>query len=165
MRIPKPSTHDIINTVLMASMRENYDISLGELAHIVKHSKNDVNTCLWCLELIMNDIDLDDSTDSTIHKIYELILLADLSNIQKIRTLIYNILITNIDGKILIEKILEKICMNKHLSDNIKYKIVKLASRYDHYLAIGRRDIIHLDGFFVSVMALFIDHIHQDIIQ
>lgn len=75
----------------------------------------------------------------------------NLSNYSMIRNIMYNIMITNISGSSIIQTIMLELC-KKTISDKQKKEIINIATKYEHNISIGRRDIIHLDGFIVNVI-------------
>ena len=60
-------------------------------------------------------------------------------------------MITNIDGTQIICDILTEILKRK-ISESLKCSIINLAAKYDHNIVRGRREIIHLEAFIVSIM-------------
>ena len=76
----------------------------------------------------------------------------DLLENQMIRNLIYNILITNIDGSKIIRDLVIELCNSNTIKEEDKFKIIEESTKYEYNLLRGRHEIMHLEGF---VMAIF----------
>jgi DNA polymerase III delta prime subunit len=110
------------------------------------------------LYLIDNKIEfLDNNYDSILGEIIKLMLTCDINKIIEIRNLLYNIMITNINGSIIIKDITTSLLNNKNIPDLCMYSIIKYSCLYDHSIARSRREIIHLDGFIIKVMRILYD--------
>lgn len=70
---------------------------------------------------------------------------------DKIRTNIYNILITNIKGSDIITTLMDEL-IKRINDDEINARIIQCASEAEYNLIHGRRDIIHIDYFVSGVM-------------
>ena len=71
-----------------------------------------------------------------------------------IRDLIYNIMITNINGARILKDITNKLLDNNDIPDECKYEIIHIISYYEHNLIRGRRFIIHLEAMIVRIMGV-----------
>lgn len=160
VRVPMPSSHDILSTALMICHNEKYSINLLDLSKIVARSHNNINMCMWLLEFKLQNIRMTSNVDIAIHELYDMIIEANLNRIHEIRTILYAIMATNIEDHVILEKLLIKLCSSARIPGVLKYDIISLAAKYDHNCAIGRKEIIHLDAFVVSVISLLINHVH-----
>ena len=75
-------------------------------------------------------------------------------NILEIRTKIYDILITNITGTKIIVDLVDKLMLHPKIPDECKILIPEIAAECECNLVQGRREIMHLDLFVISIMAL-----------
>ena len=154
IRVPSPTTSELINTILMISNYENYNIKLNEMCQILKHANGNIKHAIWLLEHIIWKLKPTNSYINNIDEIINMILQRKISNAMEIRNLIYNILITNISGSFIIQTILIRLCERHGITYEQKHKIIKMASKYEHNVTLGRREIIHLDGFILSTILI-----------
>ncbi len=158
IRIGSPSKDELFKLALNISAKENLNLSLADYTNIINLSNGSIRKLLWKLNLIKagqkNNI-YDTPYDETIDQITDLIIKSDLSEINIIRNLIYNLIITNIDPASIMRNIFISLC-KKNIPETIKYKIINSASFYDHNLIRRRREIIHLEGFVINTMNLIL---------
>lgn len=152
VRVPSPTNIELTNTILTICHYEKYDISLKNLQHILSYSDGNIKHAIWLLEYVIGNLSPTNSYIDAINDIVAIILKRDLSGVMDIRNLLYNILITNISGNIIIQTILLKLCDCENISTEKKIKIINIAARYEHNITLGRREIIHLDGFIVDTI-------------
>ena len=156
IRISAPSTDELFKLALTISAKEKLNLKLENYGQIINSANGSVRKLLWKLNLIkagQNNNKFETPYEETIDQITDLILKCDLSEINNIRNLIYNLIITNIDPSSIMRNIFISLC-KKNLPEKIKYKIINNASIYDHNLVRRRREIIHLEGFIISTMNL-----------
>jgi replication factor C subunit 3/5 len=108
---------------------------------------------------------LDNNYDLILNQIINLILTCDIDVIYQIRNLLYNIMITNINGTNIIKDITSLLLKNERIPDICFYSIIKYACIYDHSIVRSRREIIHLDGFIIKVMSILYDNTDYDPFQ
>lgn len=154
VRVPSPTNLEITNTLLTICHHEKYNLTLENLYNILAGANGNIKQAIWLLEMITRSLTPTNSYIETIDEIIKLVATAKLSSVPDIRTLIYNILITNISGSVIIQTITLKLCEQKNISDSNKFKIIKTATKYEHNLMLGRREIIHLDGFIVDTLLI-----------
>lgn len=156
IRISSPSTDELFKLALTISAKENLNLNLEDYGKIINGANGSVRKLLWKLNLLkagQNNNTFETPYEETIDQITDLIIKCDLSEINNIRNLIYNLIITNIDPSSIMRNIFISLC-KKNLTEKIKYKIINNASIYDHNLVRRRREIIHLEGFIISTMNL-----------
>jgi replication factor C subunit 3/5 len=154
IRISAPSTDELFKLALTISAKENLNLNLEDYGKIINKANGSVRKLLWKLNLIkagQYDNKFETPYEETIDQITDLILKCDLCEINNIRNLIYNLIITNIDPSSIMRNIFISLC-KKDLPEKIKYKIINNASIFDHNLVRRRREIIHLEGFIISTM-------------
>lgn len=156
IRIPLPTSFDIIKTMMIICYKENINLSLKNLNLIIQRSNCNIKHALWLLECVSKKLNPTNTYIETINEIIAMLLKKDLKECINIRTLLYKILITNISGSSIIQDIMVKLCSIKKISHCTKIKIIKISSEYEHNITIGRREIIHLDGFIMNIILLLI---------
>ena len=61
-------------------------------------------------------------------------------------------MITNVNGITILRDIIDKICIEPSLNDNLKQKIVKSCAEINYQMIKGRREIIQFDAFITSAI-------------
>jgi replication factor C subunit 3/5 len=146
VRVPAPKDEDLFMHIYEMSIRENIKLKMKELHTMIDKSKGQIKTAIRLLEYKKWEIPEKTSYDDTIDQIIKLLMSNDLKTPIQIRALLYNIMITNINGTQIIKSLTNKL-MDLELKDDVKYKIISYASFYEHRLILGRREINHLEGF------------------
>ena len=154
IRVPSPTKRELIEWILMVSFKESYPITLRELAYIIDNSNNNIKTATWILEILMIGGNPQSTYNNAIGCIAKLIMKKEIRGILKIRDIDYNILITNISGGNIIRDITTFLCSQKSISNIDKFRIIEMASKYDHNFARGRRDTMHLEAFMCHVISI-----------
>ena len=155
--VPLPSRESISMTISKIALVENIPLSGNEKNLILDNCDNNVKKAIWMLEFKRIDSKSVMTLEQVFDQVIDLILSCKTAkNIveifdKKIRTHIYNILITNIKGSEIITT-LANILIKKINSDRISAKILEYASDAEYNLIHGRRDITHIDYFICSVM-------------
>lgn len=159
IRVPQPTERDIIYMLLKICYHENKSITFKDLCKIINISNRNVKNAILILEGTFQKINITNSYLNYINEIINLILEKTFANNNKIKTIIYNILETNISGTKIIKDILINMLSNEKikLTCNQQQKIIKNAVKYEYMYNIGRRGIIHLDGFINSIIILLND--------
>ena len=159
IRVPLPNKCQIFNIITQISHIENIDISIKDFKNILENCDNNINKIIWYLELKKNNISDFSDWKVTVEKISNLILQNiknsnDLVNIiKKCREYIYILFITNLNLKIIIRHIMEKII--KNIDDNkIKYKIINITSNFEYRMNNGTRQIIHIEAYVLKLLQL-----------
>ena len=88
----------------------------------------------------------------TLDTLRNLLHLSQIDNIDKIRDLFFNLMITNYTGTDILIDLIYKIYDSPDLSIQTIQKIVKKGSEIEYRLMKGRRDIIHLDAFAIDTI-------------
>lgn len=163
-RINAPSDDEMVELIANVACNEKMKLTLRDYYEIIKQGHGDIKKVLWLLQLKSMDEPLTTSFDATITEVVDKILLCDLSLISKIRTILYDIMITGISGTDIIKNILRELFSKKSeiLSDYAKKNIVNVAARYEHNLIRGRREIMHLDGFIIGLMGIITKYNNKD---
>lgn len=154
IRVPSPTKTEIIETVMNVCYKEKYIITMDQLTKLISMTNHNIRHVFWIIECLVNSVDMNMSYDNLIDKITSLICEGNLDNRDEIIKLMYNILITNISGSNIIQTILKKLLYDKTISNDNKLKLIKNASKYEHNMSMGRRDMIHLDAFIVNTILI-----------
>lgn len=154
VRVPSPTESEIINWILTICAKEKYKITLTELSNIISYSHRNIKLATWMLELYIIGGDPQNAYNDAISHITNLLMCNKIENIIKIRELSYNILITNIGGGNIIKDVADQLCKQSNISYENKFKIIETASKYEHNIVRGRRDIMHLDAFMSHVISI-----------
>ncbi len=160
IRIGSPTFDELFKLALTVSAKENLDLKLDDYDKLIKNSNGSIRKMLWKLNLIktnQNDGKYETPFEETIDQITSLILKCDIEEINNIRNLIYNLIITNIEPTNILRNIFISLCKKKSIPENKKIKIINMASIYDHNLARRRREIIHIEGFIINTMNLLLN--------
>ena len=160
IRISAPSNDELFKLALNISAKENLNLKLEDYSKLIKASNGSIRKLLWKLNLIKvgqtNNL-YETPYDETIDKICDLIIKCDLLEMNNIRNLIYNLIITNIEPTNIMRNIFKNLCKKK-LPEKVKHKIINSASYYDHNLIRRRREIIHLEGFIINTINLILNN-------
>ncbi len=154
IRIGAPTNDELFKLALTVSAKENMNLKLEDYGKLLKSSNGSIRKLLWKLNLIKSgqkDEKYETPYDETIDQITNLILKCNLSEINNIRNLVYNLIITNIDPCNIMRNIFENI-LKKKLPEKVKFKIINSASVYEHNLVRRRREITHIEAFIIDTM-------------
>jgi len=92
------------------------------------------------------------SRDKLILELYSLIKRCDLKYINDIRNIIFNLLITNIEGTEIIKLLLQTIINDEKLYVIKKHKIIEICKDTEYGICKGRREINQFDNLIVSII-------------
>lgn len=155
--VPLPSRTVVSNVISNISILENISLTNTEKIDILDKSNNNIKKAIWMLEFKKLGNKTVMTLDSVFDEVVELILSSfNSKNIveifdKKIRTHIYDILITNIKGSEIII-ILMDLLIKQINNDAVNSKIIQYASEAEYNLIHGRRDIIHIDYFICAII-------------
>jgi replication factor C subunit 3/5 len=158
IRIPSPTYEELFKLAHKVASNEKIYLSLNDYNNIITNSNGSIRKLLWKLNLIKtnnNDTQFDNPIDETIDQIVKLIIKCDLDEINNIRNLIYNLIITNIEP-VNIFRYIFKHLLNQlsNIDEQKTIQIINLASIYDHNLSRRRREIIHIEAFIINTMRI-----------
>lgn len=155
--VPLPKKSDISFLINYISIMENIKFNNDDLKYILDNCENNLKKAMWLLDTkrleCNNKIKLDIVFENIIDIILNLNKDKDIITIldKQIRVHIYNILITNIKGSEIICVLMDHLIKNIK-DDSINLKIIEYASEAEYNLIHGRRDIISIDYFIISVI-------------
>lgn len=151
-RVPAPSDNELFRYIFEISIKENIILKLEDYSTIVSKSNGNIKKALWELNFKKFGYDLDTKYLNTIDQIASLLPHAKIENIKEIRDLYFDLMITNYSGSTLLRDIVDRLYSSPNLTKETKQKIVSKNADTEYRLMKGRRDIIHLDAFTISVM-------------
>ena len=96
------------------------------------------------------------TSENAIKKIYRYIKLCNLKNINIVRDIIFNLLITNISGTKIIKLILQEIIDDDKLLQYKKIKIINICKDAEYGIIKGRREINQFDNLIVSIVNIIL---------
>jgi replication factor C subunit 3/5 len=152
IRVPRPPKSELFAYLVYTALKKRFDPQMDKLIEIVDYSECNIKTALWCLEFYMKGYDYITNYDVAIDNIVNLILQLDIANIEKIRDVIFNILITNYTAVDILRSIENKLIKCPLLNDECRINIILKASEVSYNMIRGRRDIIHFDAFITEIM-------------
>jgi len=165
-RIQSPTNEQLFDIVSDISFKEHISLTLNDYHKIINRSDGSIKKILWMMQLKKIGEDFETSYEQTIDEIVVNLLESKkeidgivtniygskMENLPKIRELFYNIMITNIPGTQIMKDIVKKLFDHKNVPDIAKLSIVEVSAHYEHNLIRGRREIMHFEGFIVSVI-------------
>ena len=153
IHVPTQTDDEIIKWIFNICSLENIKLPPYYLNKIVETSNGNLKDILWKLDLYKNCRKVDNA-----YKVAVNALIAEImgtANIQTIRDYIYKMMITNITSNTIIKDILNIILkINDNISVEQRTAIITNASEYEYRLSKGRRDIIHIEAFIVSIIKI-----------
>jgi len=152
IRLSAPTDTQLLTRLIMIEGNDNIFLKHEKFREIIKKAKGNMRDALWLYELAKRDISLNTSYDDELHHVVELILNGDIKELMNIRDCLYKIMVTTIDGCTIMKDIVNLLLRQK-LPFKFYYNLIAIASKFNSNLARGRRDIIHLEGFIISLLA------------
>jgi len=148
--IPTPTDDEMFFYMLKIIGKENIKLSLNQINKILYISNGNIKKMLLNLEFARFNFKFTNGFDESINDI-----IANLKtkNITNLRSIIFNLIVTNYEPVYILRNIVDKICLGD-FSDNIKSKIINMASKINLCLVKGRHDIIHFDRFFIYIFKI-----------
>jgi len=153
IRIPAPSYTDLLKRMIYICADEGVKPTLKQYTFILDNANGNIKKALWNIQLLKANLKEDNMYIITIKQIADLIYGCVLNDLYTIRTLLYNIMITNVPSTQIIKDVLIEI-IKKNIDLNVKYKIIEGCAKFEHNLARGRHDIMHLLAFVTLTMKL-----------
>jgi replication factor C subunit 3/5 len=156
IRLPKPNNSDIYRLLLNVSAKENKILKKIEYDEIINKSERDPKLALWLLENKFLGLNLQlVYWKNNITRVVDIILNiiknknVELKELMEIRTLIYEVYITNIDeNNIMNELFIE---LNNKLKGH-EILISKFFRKYDYRNIIGKRLMIQLEALIFNLI-------------
>ena len=160
IRVPLPSSLQIIETLTQISYRENINLLKDDYKYILDNCESKINNAIWLLEMKKFGVPNTHSWTIVIDQMVNLIISNDdLTNkhiqdfIKKTRELFYILFITNIDVKKILLSLMRNL-IEKIDDIELKYKVVEIVSMFELRISQGTRYIVHLEAMMVQILTL-----------
>jgi replication factor C subunit 3/5 len=152
LRIPAPTDSEMFKYVFKVSIKEKIYLDLDGYTKLVSRANGNIKKALWELQFIMAGYEMNTEYINTLNTIINLLLKANLNEIENIRECFFNSMITNYTGTNILIDLVHKIYELPQLPKEIKQKIISKAAETEYRLMKGRRKTIHLDNSTVSTI-------------
>jgi replication factor C subunit 3/5 len=160
IRVPSPTNPEIISTMMNICCAEKYSLDIYTLSNILLLADQNIKYAVWLLECTIRKVSMITTYDVTINKIIKLIMEKNLRRIPDIHELLYKIFVTNISGNTIIKDITLKIC-DKNITPRTRIKLLEIATKFDHNITIGRREITHLSSFVNNIILMLKEDVNM----
>ena len=154
IRIPRPDKDELFAYLTYIALKKKFDPALEDLVNIVNYSDCNIKRAIWCLQLHMFGYDYKSHYDDAINHIVKIIIACDLTKIEDIRDIFFNIWITNYEGVVIVRDVIKKLISLNILNEECKINIIIKTSEIEYNLLRGRREVIQFDNFVSSVMLM-----------
>lgn len=150
--IKAPNQKELFQLILHKSEKHNVPLRIKDYSTIVTHAQKNPKKAIWLLEYYKYKIPFVDEYDICVNEIFDILKQKNYNDIQKIINILYKIFITDIDLTQVIIDVLKKIfiCFPKLKLTSLQH-VTHSAQKYQYRMINGRRDIVHLHGFFANV--------------
>lgn len=154
IRVPRPGKSKLFSYVAYKASEMKIRPPFAIVDKIVKFSECNIRVALWYLEMYIlgHDIDKKNSYHIMIDSIVDITSKSDIDDIENIRNIIFNIMMTNYEPTTILRDIVNGFLVMDNVSDICKINIALHAASVEHDIIRGRRDIIHFDAFIINVM-------------
>ncbi|VVU94849.1 DNA polymerase III, delta subunit [seawater metagenome] len=161
IRIPLANEETIFQALFNVTIQQKINLSLKQYNNIINKADNHIEKAIWLLQLHTMSIPYIVNWHVYMDKIIDIILKINLKmkkrpyleNLAKIRNLLYNIFITNIEPQTIIREIMNRI-VAKINSIELKAKIIESTSEFEFRLSSGKRHVLHLEAYVHSIVYL-----------
>jgi replication factor C subunit 3/5 len=155
VRVNCPTNYEMCENILNTCANENYKIKLESLQRIIKVANGNIKIALWKLQmLLLCGYNKEVVYWETIEEVVKKILECKIENIKDIRHIVYNMMITNFEESAIIRDITTSMCKVDDITDKSKIKMIEMATRYEHNLIKGRREMIHIEPIIIEFMKI-----------
>lgn len=159
IRVPNPLDGDIFLRLINISIREKVKFTLKQYTDIVLEANGRIKKSLWLLQIEMLAKSLvqskqlmeECSIKPNIQKIVEQICIPNVRKIPIIRGMLYDVIVTNIEGSNIIMLILDELLKIKKLNNDKTKQLINIAEYYEHKVVMARRSMMHLEPFIQNV--------------
>jgi len=157
IRVSSPSDNDIFKYVINTALKENYRVNFEDAKDITKRANGNIKNALWGLTFKIYGYDNLEEYGKSLDKIIELLIECDLRNMDEIKKIYSDLMITNFSGNMIMSDLIDKIFKNENITDEIKRRAIHCCSDIEHWLKKCRRSIIHLDALSRHLLECFYD--------
>jgi replication factor C subunit 3/5 len=157
IRIPRPSPGELFAYLTTIAIRKGFNPDLKPMCEIVDRSECNIKKALLFLQCYLAGFSYDNNYHIAINNIVQMIKSCDLTKIEEIRDIFFNIWITNYEGVKIVRDILRQLIDSDELTEQCKANIIIRISELEYNLLRGRREVIHFNSMVVSIMKYISD--------
>lgn len=162
IRIPRPERIELLMYLVKIAANKNIKLDYNDFITIYNKSNRNIKTALWELQIKKykpnNRTDYDDYLNKIVDMIHYNCYKMTSEKFNIIRNYLFNIMITNINGSLILKDLLNIIIKSDYFIEKVKSEIILIASEIDHRLTIGRREIFHFDLFIIKILKIISDN-------
>jgi len=160
LRIPSPSHDDIYTVLKHICKKENVCCSDEVAIEVSRQSNRNLRRAVLMLEAsyVQNSIP-SLPVQRTDWELYIQQLASDITREQSPQKLIsareklYELLINCIPADTILKTLAIELC--KNLDEELKHEVMEAAAFYEHRIALGSKEIFHLEAFIAKYMAIY----------
>jgi len=173
VRVPAPSHDDICTVLKHVSRKEQVTLPDELCVNIARDSNRNLRRAVLMFEscYVQNrdpsggGLKPDTPVMQTDWEVYIKQLAAEVTRQQSPQQLIvardklYELLINCIPADVIIKTLALELM--KNLDDSLKHEVVEAAAFYEHRIALGSKDIFHLEAFLAKYMAIYKRYLNE----
>mmetsp|Transcript_17633 Transcript_17633/g.20406 ORF Transcript_17633/g.20406 Transcript_17633/m.20406 type:complete len:380 (-) Transcript_17633:91-1230(-) len=164
IRVAAPSHEDICNTLQYIADKEHINLPDDLALNLAKESSRNLRRAILMFETSRVNagstiLKTDQGIQKTDWELYVSQLASDITKEQSPQRLIasreklYELLINCIPASVIIKTLAMELM--KNLDDELKHEVIEAAAFYEHRIALGSKDIFHLEAFVAKFMAIY----------
>jgi len=165
IRVAAPSEDEIAKILKTVASREEFHLPNSVAIKLAGESDRNLRKALLMLEAAKvqaagnGDIQDNQHLPTTDWEVYVRQLAAQITKEQSPQTLmaarekLYELLVNCIPASTILKSLTGELLNN--LDDSVKLEVIQWASFYEHRIAIGSKDIFHLEAFAAKFMAIY----------
>lgn len=157
MRVPSPTEEELNKFLKKIIKKEGLKVKKKELNYINERGNKKLFNTISLLELCYLDGEFEevfDYNEKLVYYIYKLIKKPSIDGMIKIREYLNTLLVNNINIKIILNWLLERILKEKKISHDDKLKCVNFIVDSDYNFRLGYREIHHLEYCIIRIINL-----------
>lgn len=170
IRIPAPSVDDICTSLKYVAGKEKVTLQDELCVEIARASMRNARRALLMLETSRvnagsNILSRDKGVQKTDWEMYISQLASEITKEQSPQRLmaarekLYELLINCIPASVIIKTLAMELM--KNLDDELKHDVLEAAAFYEHRIALGSKDIFHLEAFIAKFMAIYKQYLND----
>lgn len=157
MRVSAPKDEELSKFLKKIIKNEGLKVKKKELNYIIERGSKGLYSTISLLELCYIDGEFEevfDYNEKLVHYIYKLIKKPSIEGMIKIREYLNTLLVNNINIKLILEWLLNKIQKEKRISQNDKMACVNYIVESEYNFKKGYREIHHLEYCIIRIINL-----------
>jgi len=164
IRVAAPSHDDICSTLKIVATKEKITLPDQLALGIAQESSRNLRRAILMFETSRvhagsTVLKTDQGIQKTDWELYIINLAKDItkeqspSKLMATREKLYELLINCIPATVILKTLAMELV--KSLDDELKYEVIEAAAFYEHRIAMGSKDIFHLEAFVAKFMAVY----------